>query len=99
MKPDTDYSGEQSSKELLAGIANELSKLNGILENNLTKVDIATPDLDPIKNPKDTVATLEQARDFFIENSSGSVLCVYYDKKKICTSYLEAEEFFKGSAQ
>lgn len=44
------------------------------------------------------VHTLEQARDWFLENHSGKVICVMKDKKKEISCYLKAVEFY-GQAE
>jgi len=44
-----------------------------------------------MKNAK----TLQEAREFFLNNSAGWINCQENGKEKICATYLEAVEFFK----
>lgn len=40
------------------------------------------------------VYNLSEAKNFFLENSSGSITCVKNGKEKECNSYVEALAFF-----
>ena len=39
--------------------------------------------------------SLEEARSFFLSNSSGSIICKKNDQEKECDCYPDAEEFYK----
>lgn len=41
------------------------------------------------------VESLSDAMNFFLENSSGSVICVKGDEEKECRSFPEAKKFFE----
>ncbi len=41
-----------------------------------------------------TVATTQEAMDFFLNNSSGSVTCEKDGEQKECTTFPEAKKFF-----
>lgn len=41
-----------------------------------------------------TAYSLEQAREFFLNNHTGSVTCIQGDRRKLCRSYPEAVAFF-----
>lgn len=49
-----------------------------------------------MKTTKMRVYNLKEAMIFFLENSSGSIICVKGNQEKKCTSYPEAEEFFNS---
>tara|TARA_B100001778_G_scaffold334952_2_gene349540 strand:- start:41246 stop:41389 length:144 start_codon:yes stop_codon:yes gene_type:complete len=41
------------------------------------------------------VTSIDEARNWFLSNSSGSVTCKHGEHERVCESYIEAEEFFK----
>lgn len=41
------------------------------------------------------VNNLEEARDWFLENSGGDLICVKGLESKSCSSYPEAKQFFE----
>lgn len=41
-----------------------------------------------------TANTLDEARDFFLSNSSGNITCIKGTRQKECTSFPEAENFY-----
>lgn len=45
---------------------------------------------------QEQVHTLKEAADWFCSHSTGSVLCVKGDQKKVCWSYPEAKRFFQA---
>ena len=44
----------------------------------------------------DTVNNIEEAMDWFINNSSGEVKCIKGTEEMVCESYPDAEKFYKG---
>ena len=47
------------------------------------------------KEPMKEITTLAQARDWFLNNSGGGVICISHEREIECYSYPEAEEFFQ----
>lgn len=47
----------------------------------------------------DKVNNLSQAKEWFLNNHSGGVICFYGKKEQVCISYKEAEDFFFTAAQ
>lgn len=43
----------------------------------------------------DVVSNLEEARQWFLENSTGSLVCIKGEESKICKSYPEAVEYYE----
>lgn len=39
--------------------------------------------------------SLEDARDWFLENHDGQLLCIKEGAQKYCSTYIEAEDFFR----
>lgn len=45
------------------------------------------------------IHSLEEAQEWFIEHSTGSILCVLPDgSRKECFSFPEAKQFFEGAS-
>lgn len=43
--------------------------------------------------------SIEEAMNFFLNNSSGSVTCIKNEDKKVCNCYPDAVEFFNNGEQ